>query len=233
MWYGKEVVWLGRGEGGTGESPAPWLVRTKSGEELAAEAVVVAAPAPRAWPLLEDLDPALSEAVEGIGTAGLAVVALAFDAEEMGGTPDGFGFLVPRGTGPRILGCLWDSSIFPGRAPEGKVLLRAMVGGAHDPEAVGEPTEALVRRALNDLDTTMGLSASPLFSRVYRWPLGIGQYRVGHGGRVSRIERRLDALPGLWLAGSSYRGISINSCVEEAATQGEAVLSFLRGQAKS
>jgi oxygen-dependent protoporphyrinogen oxidase len=233
--YGVEVVSVGRGGegglagavGGRGDSMAPWEVRTAAGETVFADAVVVAVPSPRAEPLLKDLDRGLSSTIGAIATASLAVVALAFDAAAMGGTPEGFGFLVPRGTGPRILGCLWDSSIFPGRAPEGKVLLRVMIGGAHDHEAVMEEEGALVSQVRADLESTMGLEAEPLFSRVYRWPLGIGQYAVGHQDRMDTIHRQLHGLSTLWIAGSSFYGISMNACIEKAGEQVEEILSCL------
>ena len=215
------------GEGSRGESMAPWAIRTAAGEELFADAVVVAVPSPRAQSILANLDGTLSATVGEIRTAGLAVVALAFQASAMGGAPKGFGFLVPRGVGPRILGCLWDSSIFPGRAPEEKVLLRAMIGGAHDPGAVGEEEGTLISHVRSDLETTMGLTAEPLFSRVYRWPLGIGQYTVGHGGRMEAIRTRLEERPGLWIAGSSFYGISMNACIEKAGEQAAEILSSL------
>jgi protoporphyrinogen/coproporphyrinogen III oxidase len=187
----------------------------------------MAVPAPKAVPLLEDLDADLAEVVGQIRTAPLSVVALAFDAVAMGGAPQGFGFLVPRGTGPRILGCLWDSSIFPGRAPKGKVLLRAMMGGAHDPEANAlsdDEMEDIVRR---DLKAIMGLSAEPLFVREYRWRLGIGQYTVGHQDRLDRIHAALARNPGLWVAGSSFYGISMNACMEKAEEQAREILGYL------
>ena len=139
-------------------------------------------------PSSPDLGQGPAGTVGEIRTAGLAVVALAFDAAAMGGAPDGFGFLVPRGTGPRILGCLWDSSIFPGRAPEGKVLLRAMIGGAHDPEAVAERKRRWWPRSGRTSGRPWDSRRRPLFSRVYRWPLGIGQYTVGHQNRLDRIH---------------------------------------------
>jgi oxygen-dependent protoporphyrinogen oxidase len=229
---GVEVVSLERGvssggDVGWGESIAPWAARTGDGETVFADGVVIAVPSPRVESLLTDLDGELSATVGEIRTAGLAVVALAFDAAAVGGAPEGFGFLVPRETGPRILGCLWDSSIFPGRAPEGKVLLRAMVGGAHDPEAVTEEEGPLVSLVRTDLETTMGLEAEPLFARVYRWPLGIGQYVVGHRGRMETVYRRLEELPGLWIAGSSFHGISMNAGIEKAGEQAEEILSSL------
>jgi len=235
---GVEVVGVERGDpaashggpAGPHGDPAPhspWLVRLATGEVLPADAVLMAVPAPRAAPLLRGLDGGLAAAVGEIRTAPLAVVALAFDAAALGGAPRGFGFLVPRGTGPRILGCLWDSSIFPGRAPEGKVLLRAMIGGAHDPEANALSDEELARTVLADLAAIMGLAAEPIFTRVYRWRLGIGQYTVGHRGRLDRIQRALARSPGLWVAGSSFYGISMNACIEKAEGQAEEILDFL------
>lgn len=216
-------------DSGSGEEDRErtWSVRLAGGEEISADAVVVAVPSPKCHPLLVGVDPDLPAAVKEIRTAPLSVVALAYDAEAMGGAPDGFGFLVPRNTGPRILGCLWDSSIFPGRAPEGKVLLRAMIGGAHDPEALALSDEEVVDRVRADLGLTMGLEAEPLFSRVYRWRLGIGQYTVGHQKRLDRIHAALGKTPGLWVAGSSFYGISMNACIEKAGAQAGEILEYL------
>lgn len=207
-------------------SKRPWTVVLASGEELDADAVVVATPSPRAAPLLEPLDPALGMAIAEIRTASLAVVALGYRARDV---PDvhGFGFLVPRGAGPRILGCLWDSSIFPGRAPEGHVLMRAMIGGAHNPDAVSVPEDQLLDQVGRDLETTMGLAAEPVLSRVYRWPLGIAQYQVGHEQRLARIHARLAHYPGLWVAGSSFYGVSMNACFEKAPLQAAEIMDFL------
>jgi protoporphyrinogen/coproporphyrinogen III oxidase len=204
----------------------PWTVDLASGEALDADAVVLAVPSTRAAPLLEPLDPALASAVAAIRTSSLAVVALGFHSTDV---PDvhGFGFLVPRGTGPRILGCLWDSSIFPGRAPAGHVLVRVMIGGAHDPAAVGESDDSLLEQVHRDLATTMGLRADPVLQRIYRWPLGIAQYHVGHRDRLDRIHARLREYPGLWVAGSSFYGVAMNACFEKAPSQADEIIEFL------
>lgn len=203
-----------------------WQVALADGESLEADAVVVTIPSPRAAPLLQGLDSELSETVGQIETAGLAVVAFGWDAAQVA-PPDGFGFLVPRGEGPRILGCLWDSSVFPGRAPDGKVLVRCMIGGAHDLSAVTEPEADLVARCRADLEDAMGIVAEPELVRVYRWPLGIGQYTVGHQDRLDTIHDRLAEHPGLWVAGSSYYGVAMNACIEKAWDQAGAIVAYL------
>jgi len=221
------VTRLARAGAAEGEGAAPWLVHTEASGSFAAHAVVLAVPSPRAAPLLEPLDRDMARVLGSIPTASLAVVALAFEESELGGAPYGFGFLVPRKAGLRMLGCLWDSSIFPGRAPEGKVLLRAMVGGAHDPEAVRRPERQLVGQVLAELETTMGISAEPLLRRVYRWPLGIGQYTVGHGERMAALENGLAGLGRIWVAGSSFYGISMNACIEKAPQQARQIVDSL------
>ncbi|HEX9730262.1 MAG TPA: protoporphyrinogen oxidase [Gemmatimonadales bacterium] len=206
-----------------------WTMVTEAGETVHADAVVLAVPAAVAAPLLEPLDGRLGRHVGAIRSASLAVVALGYDAATVGGAPDGFGFLVPRGEGPRILGCLWDSSLFPGRAPETRVLLRAMIGGAHDPAAVTLDDGTLVRIVREDLQTVMGISADPVLVRVYRHPGGIAQYATGHAARLAAIHERLTRLPGLSLTGSSYYGVSMNACIEHAVGHADRIVQWLAG----
>ena len=204
-----------------------WTLTLSEHERVVADHVVLAVPAPAAAAMTAHLDPELAEVLGRMPTAAVVVVALAYRESDLAGAPDGFGFLVPRCEGIRMLGCLRDSTIFPGRAPEGKVLLRVMVGGALDPGAIeltDEELEAVVRR---ELDTTLGVRASPLLTRVIRHPLGISQYTLGHEKRVRRIRNALDTHPGLTVAGSSYMGVSMNSCIERAGVDAEAVVDHL------
>lgn len=206
-----------------------WRIAAARGDRHDADAVVVTIPSPLAAPLLEGVDAELGRTVAAIPTAGLAVVALGYRETDLGEAPDGFGFLVPRGEGLRILGCLWDSSIFPGRAEPGTVLIRVMIGGAHDPEAVSLDDGTLLGIVRRELAQSMGLRAEPVLARIYRHPLGIGQYTLGHGTRLDTIHARLSLLPGLWLAGSSYYGISMNNCIQKAGEQAEEIVAFLKG----
>ena len=140
---------------------------------------------------------------------------------------EGFGLLIPGRERRRILGVLWTSSIFPGRAPEGHVLLRVMAGGAGNPAIMELGDEALVTTALEELGPLLGIRGRPALARVIRHQRAIAQYEPGHLARLARVERELDGLPGLVLTGSSYRGISVNSCVKEAEGVAELVVERL------
>jgi protoporphyrinogen/coproporphyrinogen III oxidase len=128
--------------------------------------------------------------------------------------PDAFGFLVPRGQGLRILGALYDSSIFPGRAPAGLRLVRVMVGGRRDPEMLDLENGALIEAVARDLRAAWGFWKEPRVAKVIRHPLGIAQYERGHAEVLSRLAKATP--PWLKLLGSSYGGVSINLCVKEA-----------------
>ena len=204
-----------------------WRLELPESGAIEADAVLLAVPAPHAAAIVRTLDGGIAGLLERIRSASLTVVALGFDAAAIGGAPDGFGFLVPRLEGIRTLGCLWDSSLFPYRAPEGKVLVRAMIGGAHDPEATTLDDEELLRIVRNDLAVAMGVVADPIVTRIYRHPGGIAQYNIGHGDRLAAIHDRLRRHPGIWVAGSSYYGVSMNACIEKAVEHASAMVDWL------
>ena len=141
---------------------------------------------------------------------GAVVLGLGYPASAFPRPLDGFGFLVARGEKAKTLGVLWESSIFEGRAPQGEVLLRVIVGGATDPEAVDLPDDGLLARVREDLATTMDVRAEPTLVRIVRHRVGISQYTVGHVDRVERAER---LLAGRWLGPAllSRRGSSARS----------------------
>jgi len=204
------------------DTPVTGLARAGDGWRLegpgeTADRVVLSCPAWEAAGIVRSLDADAADHLDGIGGASVTVVATAYDADAMGGPPDGFGFLVPRGEGPGILGCLWTSSIYPGdRAPEGKVLLRTMIGGATDPDRAGLPDDALLEIVAAELRRTMGLETSPERHWIFRHPRGIPQYRIGHRERLAGALKRLRPHRGILLAGNSYRGISVNATIKEA-----------------
>jgi oxygen-dependent protoporphyrinogen oxidase len=192
--------------------------------ELMASKVVLATPAYVTAGLLRPLDEPLSALVEGIAYAPIAVVHLGY-APGSTPAPDGFGFLVPGLEKRRLLGAIHASTVFPFRAEGGKVLYTCMIGGARQPELVGLDEEALVAVAREELKELAGVTASPIFTEVFRWTRGIPQYNVGHLERVAAIDAALARLPGLHLAGNAYKGVGINDCIRNALALGDTLAS--------
>lgn len=192
-------------------------------------AVVHAAPAHAAARHLSSVSTDLSQALGSIPFAPMAVVALGFDRAAVKHDLNGFGLLVPGREKREILGCLWTSSIFQGRAPEGRVLVRAMLGGAGNPEVMKLDDEALTNLALSELRHLLGLKGAPEMVRIIRHPRAIAQYHQGHLALLKQMDQELERLPGLYLTGSSYRGIAVNACVKEAEAVSARVLNELTG----
>jgi oxygen-dependent protoporphyrinogen oxidase len=184
---------------------------------LSARKVVCAVPSYVAPSLLEGTYPRLARILGEIPYAGLTVVCLIYRRNQISHPLDGFGFLVPRGQGPRMLGCIWTGSIFPGHVTPGRVLLRAMIGGARDPEGPMLSETKTVDVAHTELDRILGgIDGPPVETRLYRHPKGIPQYVQGHLARLDVLGRELASTPGLSLAGNAYRGIGVNDCVRES-----------------
>ena len=199
------------------------LSLTENGKrgEIDTDVLVLAVPAFAAASALAPLDPRLTEALSSIPYSPISVVALGYDKATLGNPLDGFGFLIPRGEKRKILGALWDSSVFPNRAPEGKALLRVMVGGVRAPALAALPEAELLALVRGELGGILGISAEPVLAKTFFHDRGIPQYLVGHGKRLERIEGRLAGLPGLHLNSNAYRGIALNDCVRESlATAG-------------
>lgn len=189
-------------------------------------AVVEAAPAHAASRHLREVAPEAAAELQRIPFAPMAVVALGFETSAVSHDLAGFGMLVPSREQRDILGCLWTSSIFPGRAPEGHVLLRAMLGGAANPGVMDLEDEALATLTLGELRPLLGLKGSPAMIRIIRHRRAIAQYHPGHLALLRRVEQALERRPGLFLTGSSYRGIAVNACVKEAEALAPEVVAF-------
>jgi oxygen-dependent protoporphyrinogen oxidase len=197
-------------------SDGAWTLALATGEILRAEQVVVAISPATAAALLRPLETQIAEALVQIPTAAITVVVLGYEAATLGHPLDGFGFLVPRGQGPRILGALWESSVYPGRAEPGRALIRVMAGGAHDPAFISLTDDQALGLVRRDLRTTMGITAEPRMVQIVRHPDGIPQYTVGHLDRLAQIDAGMARLPGLHLAGHGYRGVGINHVIANA-----------------
>ena len=210
---------------------AGYRLEMVSGGERAADLVAVCTPAFRAADLLADVAPEAARAAGTIPYAGITVVGLAYPAERVAHDVDGFGFLVPRDQGMRILGCIWTGGAFPPHVPDGTVVLRAMVGGARDPEAVALDEAGAIALARKELEPVLGLSGEPTGTAAVRWPRGIPQYNVGHGERVAAVERGLAGIPGLYVGGNAYHGVGVNDCVRAATALAARITGETPGEA--
>jgi oxygen-dependent protoporphyrinogen oxidase len=157
-----------------------------------------------------------------------ASVALAWPRNAIRHPLQGSGFVVARSESEeRITACTWVSSKWKGRAPDDAALLRAFIGGAHDPDAVDLPDTELAAIAIADIGDVLGVSGPPLFARVYRWRHAGAQHNVGQLARVARIEARLREHPGLFVAGSGFRSIGIPDCIADGRAAARDAVDFV------
>jgi oxygen-dependent protoporphyrinogen oxidase len=186
------------------------------------DAVILAVPAYSAANMLRMCGRELSAEVASIEYSSSITVGLGYDRGVRQSLAPGFGFLVPRSEGKRLLAATFVHNKFPHRAPEDRALLRCFFAGKNAANVWELPDEEIINVVRNDLQQILGLTAEPLFGRVYKWESAMAQYTVGHLDRLERIDRLCQQLPGLALAGNAYRGIGVPDCVrsgQEAVKQ--------------
>ena len=201
---------------GLSRTPVGYQVHTDHGAPLATGAVVLAAPANITADLLAPHDETLADGLRAVRSVSSATLSLGFPLADLrGGTPlDGFGFVVPHREKRNILACTWATTKFSDRAPADMALVRVFVGGAQQEHVAEKPDEEIRRLVLEELSDLMKIRCPPVIEKLYRWPKGNPQYDVGHLDRVAALEERAQRLPGLYLAGGSYRGVGIPDCIE-------------------
>ena len=207
----------------------PWRLRTPS-VDIDADAVILASPAHATAGIVSEVDTSMAQVLGEIPYASMTVACFGYERERIACDLNGFGYLIPKEEGMNTLGTLWDSSIFENRAPEGKVLLRSMLGGACFPEYINLSDAQVMERIKADLKATMGITADPSFVRIFRHPQAIPQYTVGHAKRLAALQERSSANPGLFLTGNSYRGIGLNDCAAAAGRTADEVVAHLKAR---
>ena len=192
-------------------------LRGPRGEEtVETERLILAVPAETAGRLLEPLDLGFAAQFGAIAYSGVAVVSLGYRRSDIGNSLAGFGFLVPRSSGLSLLGTVWNSSLFPGRAPEGQALLTSFVGGATNPGAIGKPPETLAQLVHREMTPLLDLRKEPVFTSVTIWERAIPQYNLGHTARIAAIETLRARFPGLYFSANYLNGPAIATCVQHA-----------------
>lgn len=216
---GRRVVRI-EGQGSRDAEACGYRVVLEDGSSRTADSVVLAVPAWAAAALAAPLDTALADQLAAIPYTSAVTVALVYGRRVRAALPRGFGFLVPRSEGRRLLACTFVHAKFEERAPEDRALLRTFLGGVDDAGLLAADDQEILRVVRAELRSILGVSDEPLWAHVYRWPRSMAQYVVGHQQRLRAIADRLQRLPGLCLAGNAYSGIGLPDAIrtgEDAA----------------
>jgi oxygen-dependent protoporphyrinogen oxidase len=180
------------------------------------DGAVLAIPADQAIAVVNAALPELATKLGGFYRAPAAIVYLGMPASAVPNGADGFGLLVAQGEDLRVLGIVFESTVWRDRAPAGQVLLRCIFGGGRDPGAAMLPDSELIALARRDVERTLGATSEPCHTSVIRWPRGVAQYRLGHRDRVREAvatARRARIV----LAGADYRGPGVNDLCADGA----------------
>jgi len=208
-----------------------WRLAIDMGGNELFDAVIVTTPANVAGALLEAVDRDLADDLLGVTYSSSVTVTLGYHMDQLKHLPSGFGFLVPRSEGRRMLACTFVHNKFPHRAPADKGILRCFLGGARDEAVLNLTDDEMVDTVRKELREIVKLEARPMFDRVYRWRGAMAQYESGHIARIARIEKRLKDIPGLEVAGNAYHGIGVPDCIREGMNAANGIVQTLSAPA--
>ena len=217
----------------TALSPRPeggWILEVggQHPETVVVDSVILAVKATAASRLLAGFDATSSGLLAEIPHASCSIVSLGYNRDQVAHPMDGFGFVVPLVENRRILSGSFSSVKYPGRAPEGKVLMRAFIGGACQPELADLPDDELVKIAAEEFGQLLGIRGEPLLVNISRQQHAMPQYYVGHKQRVAEIEDSLRRLPGLFFAGNAYDGVGVPQCIHSGEQAAQRVVDLLQ-----
>ena len=204
-----------------------WLVRCADSSWLAADAVICAAPAYAAAPILEGAAAALAARLRELTYASAATVNLAWRVGAFATSPTSFGFVVPIIERRKIIAGSFSSLKFEGRAPAGTIVARVFIGGALQSDMMALDDAQMARIARDEFRDLFGVTAEPLYTCVRRWPDAMPQYLVGHRARISAIEAEVAKLDRLTLAGAWHSGVGIPDCIASGQRAADSTLARL------
>jgi len=191
-----------------------WRIRLSSGDEINADAIVVASPAYAAAPLLVESMPKLSSLLAGIEHAPMDVVSSAFDRKQVRHPLNGFGFMVLRREGLHTICTFLNSSLFPAHARNGTVVMTSFAARGGDGNLNEMADDQIAQQVEAENAAVLGITGAPIDHMVRKYSRALPQYNVGHAQRVKEIREALSQLPGLLLAGNYLAGRSIGDCVD-------------------
>jgi oxygen-dependent protoporphyrinogen oxidase len=209
----------------------PWFeietIRHDRRETLAANAIVVATPTDIAAQLLQDVSHQFATLLSRIDYAPVAIVSSGYRREQILHPAEGFGFLVPRREGLRVLGTVFNSSLFSGRSPAETACFTSFAGGATDPALLQLSDDEITETICAEVAGVLGISGTPQVTSLQRHARALPQYNLGHTQLVKSLDALTASTPGLFLAGNYLSGPSIGSCVEQASRTADAVRVYL------
>jgi oxygen-dependent protoporphyrinogen oxidase len=216
-----------------GGAPAFVVRYLRDGEQGSLEAplLVLAVPAYIAGELVRPFSESAGAALDRIFYPPVAEVFLGFPASRVGRPLDGFGYLIPAKEKRKILGTIWSSALFPGRAPAGHVALTTFVGGAREPSLTGIDDTALTGIVASELRSLMGVTGDPVYAKIIRWEKAIPQYNLGHPALVEEIRDLERRVPGLYLCGNYRGGIALGDCLMSGESLARRIAGDVRGEA--
>ena len=182
-------------------------------EQVSTNHLVLATPAYTTASFLENYLPRLANELKAIEYVPMVIVHISLALSDLAKGLNGFGFLVPRSEGIRLLGSIWSSSLFPNRAPNGQALLTNFIGGAHDVKAVELSSKELGQIIGEELKRVLGIKTTPKLVNVHKYQMAIPQYNLGHLSRLEIIESELRSQANLYLASNYLKGVSVPDCV--------------------
>ncbi len=192
-------------------------------QQIACRQLIIATPAKSAASLVVSISKEISLLVQEIEYPPLAIVYLVYDKSSIANPLDGFGFLAAPSAGLNVLGCLFNSSQFAGRASKDKALLTIFIGGARNPDAALFHDDKLISKTHIEIQKVLGIKDEPQVVSITRWGRAIPQYNIGHAARVGHIEELANKITGFHMIGNYLHGVSVGDCIKEAENIAKAV----------
>jgi oxygen-dependent protoporphyrinogen oxidase len=192
------------------------------------DAVVISTPSYSSSELFKKLDSDFSSELHEIYYPPVNVIYTGFNQSKINHKLDGFGYLIPEQEKRKILGSLWSSSLFPGRAPEGYCALTSFVGGARSPKLTGMDDKDLVKITVEELNSVLGVNGEPDYVKIVKWEKAIPQYNNHYTDLYESIENFQNKFKGIFICNNFYKGIAVGDCIKNADLTVTGVVNFLK-----